>query len=187
MKALFSRILALSVFAFAFTLIAGAQEAGKGVTITIDNLKSVTPAQWKEEPPSNKMRFAQFVLPKVAGDEKDADIVIFKGLGGSAKANIDRWKEQFSTNDGGKLGEKDYKITEIKVAGKPALYLDVKGAYKYKAAPFDPNSKTVLMENSRLLAAHVEANDIYHIKLTGPAKTVEKYREGFEKWLADFK
>jgi len=67
------------------------------------------------------------------------------------------------------------------------LYLDVKGAYKYKAAPFDPNSKTVLMENSRLLAVHVDANDIYHIKFTGPAKTVEKYRDGFEKWLANFK
>ena len=67
------------------------------------------------------------------------------------------------------------------------MYLDVKGAYKYKAAPFDPNSKTVLMENSRMLAAHVDANDIYHIKLTGPAKTVEKYRDGFEKWLANFK
>ena len=186
MKVLIFRTLAASFLALAFAVVAIAQE-GKGTVITIDGLKSVTPAEWKEEPPSNKMRYAQFVLPKVEGDAKDGEIVIFKGLGGSGKANIDRWKEQFSTNDGGKLGEKDFKITEIKGAGKPTLYLDVKGAYKYKAAPFDPNSKTVLMENSRLLAVHVDANDIYHIKFTGPAKTVEKYRDGFEKWLANFK
>lgn len=186
MKVLIFRTLAASFLALTCAIFAIAQE-GKGIAITIDGLKSITPGDWKDEPPSNKMRYAQFVLPKVAGDAKDGEIVIFKGLGGSAKANIDRWKDQFSANDGGKLGENDFKITEIKVAGKPTMYLDVKGAYKYKAAPFDPNSKTVLMENFRMLAAHVDANDIYHIRLTGPAKTVEKYRDGFEKWLANFK
>jgi hypothetical protein len=186
MKVLIFRTLAASFLGLAFAVVAIAQE-GKNNVFTIDGLKSVIPAEWKEEAPSLKMRYAQFVLPKVEGDAKDGEIVIFKGLGGSGKANIDRWKEQFSTNDGGKLSEKDFKITEIKVAGKPTMYVDMKGTYKYKAAPFDPNSKTVLMENARMLAAQVDANDIYHIKLTGPAKTVEKYRDGFEKWLANFK
>ena len=115
MKILIFRTLAASFLALAFAVVAIAQD-GKGTVITIDGLKSVTPAEWKEEAPSNKMRYTQFVLPKAEGDPKDGEIVIFKGLGGSGKANIDRWKEQFSTNDGGKLGEKDFKITEIKVA-----------------------------------------------------------------------
>ncbi|MEY4190762.1 MAG: hypothetical protein RIR17_1498 [Planctomycetota bacterium] len=173
-------MLASAVFAFSVA----AQEKTGG--ITIDGKKSPIPAEWKEEAPTNRMRYAQFVLPKVAGDTRDAEIVIFKGLGGSAQANIDRWKDQFKGPDGGKIGN-NAKVTEIKVAGKPALYLDMKGSYLFKSAPFDPNAKAELLENYRMLATHVDAESIYHIRLTGPDKTVQKYREGFEKWLANFK
>jgi hypothetical protein len=29
--------------------------------------------------------------------------------------------------------------------------------------------------------------DLYQIKLTGPAKTVEAYKKGFDEWLKNFK
>jgi hypothetical protein len=39
-----------------------------------------------------------------------------------------------------------------------------------------------------MLALHFEGpRDVYHIKLTGPAKTVEAYKKGFEGWLKNFK
>ena len=58
----------------------GAQEAAEGKGST------KLPAGWKEEQPTNAMRFAQYKLTKVPGDDADAELVVFKGLGGSADA-----------------------------------------------------------------------------------------------------
>ena len=37
-------------------------------------MKSVTPAEWKEEKPSNSMRLTQFRLPKAEGDAADGEL-----------------------------------------------------------------------------------------------------------------
>ena len=69
-----------------------------GETIELGSLKSTTPANWKRQPPSNKLRMAQFVVPKADGDKEDAELVVFffgKGGGGSNDDNIKRWKSQF--------------------------------------------------------------------------------------------
>src|SRR5919204_5125099 len=71
----------------------------KGTVVELDGLRSTAPASWKEEPPANQMRLAQFKLPKVDGKE-DATLVIFKGISGSAQQNIDRWKGQFEPPEG---------------------------------------------------------------------------------------
>jgi hypothetical protein len=153
----------------------------KGTVVDLDGLKSKAPTEWKEEAPSNKMRLTQFKLPKAGGDKEDAELVIFKGLGGSSDANIKRWKEQFANGDA--------KTSEMKVAGKyPAFYLDITGTYLSKFPPFDPNAKVVRKPEYRMLAVHLEGPDnVYHIKLTGPAKTVEHYKKGFDEWLKNFK
>src|SRR2546423_1096914 len=67
---------------------------GDGV-VNLGGVRSRTPATWKQEEPANRMRFAQFRLPRQKGDEHDAELVIFKDLGGSAKDNVKRWKAQF--------------------------------------------------------------------------------------------
>jgi hypothetical protein len=39
-----------------------------------------------------------------------------------------------------------------------------------------------------MLAVQFEAkSNPYHIKLTGPADTVEHYKQGFDDWLQNFK
>ena len=160
---------------------------GKGVVVRMDGLQSRAPADWKEEAPSNRMRYAQFRLPRVKGDEHDAELVIFKGLGGSAEANIRRWKEQFQP-PAGKTIDDIAKVEKIKVGDRPALYLDVRGTYLFKAQPFNPNAKAEQRPNSRMLAVHLDGkNDVYHIKLTGPANTVTHYKQGFDDWLKAFK
>src|SRR4051812_414350 len=93
---------------------AGADDKPKGTTVDLDGMTSTTPATWKEETPSNKMRFAQFKLPRVKGDAEDAELVIFKGLGGSAKANISRWKEQFVAPRG-KTADDISKESDVKI------------------------------------------------------------------------
>ena len=57
-----------TVFASALTA-----DDKKGVAVEWGGLKSTTPAGWKEETPSNKMRLAQFKLAKEKGDPEDAE------------------------------------------------------------------------------------------------------------------
>jgi hypothetical protein len=40
----------------------------------------------------------------------------------------------------------------------------------------------------RMIAVHVDGKQgPFHIKLTGPARTVERYKQGFDDWLKAFK
>ena len=40
----------------------------------------------------------------------------------------------------------------------------------------------------RMLAVHFEGKkEVYHIKLTGPAKTIDMYKKGFDEWVKAFK
>jgi hypothetical protein len=182
-RILFLAGLALTTLAFTAT----ADDAPKGGSIDIDGMSSKTPAGWVKETPSNRMRFAQFRLPKAKGDKEDAELIIFKGLGGSAKANIERWKKQFLPPEDKKIDDVA-KVSDIKIGGHEASLLDVSGTYLYNPAPFNPKSKTERRPNYRMLAIHFEGpKDVYHIKLTGPAKTIERHKKEFDAWIKGFK
>jgi hypothetical protein len=161
--------------------------ADKGAVVDLDGLKSAAPSSWKEEAPANQMRLAQFSLPKAKGDANDAEIVIFKALGGSAADNVARWKGQFTPPEGKAIDDVS-KVTQIKIAGRDATQLDVHGTYLYKKRPFDPNEKGEQRPDYRLIGIQFAGPDnVYHIRLLGPAKTVEHYKEGFDEWLKNFK
>ena len=115
-------------------------DKGKGVVVDLDGLKSQTPTDWKEEEPSNRMRYLQFRLPKKGDDKDNAELIVFKGLGGDAQANVKRWKDQFVPPEGKTIDEAA-KVEEIKIGGHPATYLDMRGSYLFKFPPFDPNAK----------------------------------------------
>jgi hypothetical protein len=159
----------------------------KGSVVVIEGLRSQAPAEWKSEEPSNKMRFAQFRLPKVKDDKQDAELVIFKGLGGGAKANVQRWKDQFVPPEG-KTIDDVAKVEEIKIGGNDAAQLDVSGTFLYKDPAAGPSAKTERRPEYRMIAIYLDGkNDPYQIKLTGPAKTVEHYKKGFDEWIKGFK
>jgi hypothetical protein len=147
--------------------------------VSLGGKKAKTPSGWKEEAPANQMRYAQFKLPKVDGDDADAELVVFKGLGGSADANIDRWKGSFAKGV-------DAKITEYSGPLGKGKMIDAKGTYLYKSQPFNPNAKAEDKPGYSMLGLHVEGDAVYHIRLTGPTKTVSKHREAFEGWLKSF-
>jgi hypothetical protein len=154
---------------------------GDGVVVTFDTLKSTAPASWKkEEPkPSPFPRAYQFKLPGTEEGKNDAEIVVFSGIGGSAKANLDRWKGQFTPPEGKKLDDVA-KVEEIKVAGCPVSILDVRGSYAGMGGGRNPNW--------RLVGVHFEAPDkVYHIMMRGPEATVEKHKKAFDEWLRGFK
>lgn len=165
----------------------GDKGKGNGVVVDLDGLKSTTPGAWKEEAPSNRMRLMQFRLPKKGEDKEDAELVIFKGLGGGSRANVERWKKQFVPPKDKKI-EDVAEVKEIKIGDRPAIYLDVQGTYLFNPQPFNPRSKPEEKPNYRMLAIYFDGSENpYQIKLTGPAKTVEAYKKGFDEWVKNFK
>src|SRR5262249_22808191 len=154
--------------------------------VELDGLSSRTPADWKEEEPANTMRYAQFRLPRKGDDKYDAEVVVFKGLGGSAKANVDRWKGQFTPPEG-KAIDDVAKVEQMKVGGRDAPLLDTQATYLMKPRPFDPNDKGQKRPDYRMVALQLEGKTPYQIRLVGPAKTVEAYKKGFDEWLKNFK
>lgn len=160
---------------------------GAGAVVDIDGVKSTAPAEWKEEEPANRMRYMQFRLAKKGEDKENAELIIFKGLGGGGKANVERWKKQFLPPQDKKI-EEVAQVTEIKIADRPAVYLDIQGTYLFNPQPFNPRSKAEEKPDYRMLAIYVDgAQNPYQIKLTGPAKTVEAYKKGFDEWVKNFK
>ena len=158
--------------------------AAAGVTVDLGGLKSTTPPSWKETPVASSMRVKQFVLPSKDGDAELAVFFFGEGQGGSTEANLDRWRKQFT----GETAEKDAKTTSVKVAsGAKATVLDIRGTYMFKARPMDPGPGEE-RPGYRMLAAVLESpKGNYFIKLTGPAKTIEKNKKAFDAWLKAFK
>jgi hypothetical protein len=157
----------------------------KGTVVNLDGLKSQTPATWKEEKPS-LFRYAQFRLPKAKGDTEDAELAIFQGLGGKVEENVARWKGQFIPPAGKKIDDVA-KVSEIKIGGLGATMLDVSGTFK--PMPSKANPKPANRPGYRMLAIQFRGPEevVYHIKLTGPANTIEAHKKGFDDWIRGFK
>src|SRR5436305_235995 len=111
-----ARLLLLSFGILATSLLWGPSSVGaqnnqanrKGTVVTLDGLKSQTPADWVEEPTTSQMRVKQFRLPAVANDKDNAELTIFffgAGSGGSADENVKRWKSMFVPPEGKKIDD----------------------------------------------------------------------------------
>ncbi len=181
-------VLLLAVIAALGALSPGraADKENKGTVVDIDGMTSKTPASWKEETPASNLRYAQFSLPKVKDDKRDAELVIFKGIPDTVKGNIERWQKDFLPPKG-KKAEDISKVTEIKLGDKDATYVDVQGTYLYKTRPRDPNEKPQQRPDYRLLGVVFEGKTKYQIRLIGPAATIEHYKKGFDEWVKNFK
>ncbi len=155
----------------------------KGTVVTLGTLKSTTPADWKSQPPSNKLRSHQFAVG-------DAELVIFffgEKAGGSTDDNITRWKSQFQPPEG-KTIEQASKVENFKAGKADLTYLDIQGTYLSKNPPFDPNAKTERKTNYRRFGVVFACEGgPYFITLTGPAKTLDQHKKSFDDWLKNFK
>ena len=162
-------------------------EEKPGDIVELGGMKSVAPASWKQEPPSNEMRAVQFKLPKVEGDPEDAALVVFyfRGGSGSVEQNLKRQEAKFDLANAKKA---DVKVEKTKVGPIDATYQDIRGTYLSKFPPFAPNAKITRKNDYRQLYVVFTAKDgEYYVSLLGPQKTVEKYKPGFDAWLKNFK
>lgn len=133
------------------------------------------PSHWQAQPPGSNFRLAQFRVPAARG-AGDAEVVVFhfgRGQGGSAAANIARWRSQFAGADGQPVTPR---VETFSVGALPATLAEFAGAYTRALAgvPAAPKADQVL------LAAVVEApegNVIF--QLHGDRATVEANRRAF--------
>jgi hypothetical protein len=178
-----------SLFVFAVLLVQPAA-GGQKTTVTLDGLKSDTPADWKEKKSPSKFRLHTFVVPKAEGDERDAEVqVIFfgKDSGGGLQENVKRWKSMFDPPEGKKIDDVTKQET-FKVAKADVTVLDISGTYLEKFPPFDPNAKTTRRPDYRRLNVYFDSeNGPFFIIFVGPAKTVGQSKKAFDDWLKAFK
>ncbi len=161
-----------------------ARAEDKGTLVELAGMKSVTPAEWKEEKPSNSMRLTQFRLPKAEGDAADGELAFFSFPGkgsGTTKQNLDRQLAKFAEEGRAEKSEK------AKVGDLEATYQDVTGSFKKKAFPMATDF--TLVKDQRQLYVIFEGKDdkVYYATLLGGKATVEKHKKGFEEFLKNFK
>src|SRR5947209_20476575 len=126
------------------------KEEKKRAVVEIDGLKSAVPADWKQEEVTSKFRTHHFRIPHVADDKTDAEMVIFffgAGSGGSADANVKRWKGMFVPPEGKQIDDVA-KVDSFKVGNVNVTYLDVQGTYKFKERPFDRRQRGAAARSS---------------------------------------
>ena len=161
----------------------------KGVAVKFAGLTGTAPAGWKEETPSNRMRLAQFKLPKAEKDKEDAELSVFISPGGGGiDANLKRQEVKFKLAEGVKK-EDAIKLEKVKVGAFEGKYQDIRGTFLFKAAPFDPNAKVTEKEGYRQIYVIFEAKEgeVVSMILVGPVATIEKNKKGFDEFLKSFK
>jgi gluconolactonase len=137
--------------------------------VKIEDITLAVPADWKQQPPANRLRLAQFVIPPAGSDEKPTEMVVsfFGGGGGGVDANIERWVGQFE-------GEgRTAKISKGTSKQGPYYLVDVSGTYKMPIGP-PIQGKFESVPDARMLGVilEVEGKGNYFLKMAGPAKTV---------------
>jgi hypothetical protein len=156
------------------------------LTVTLaaqGGLTFTAPKDWTVVPSSSSMRVAQYALPRAPGDGEDAELIVyyFGGSGGSVDANLDRWMGQMEQPDG-RPSKAAAKTSSSTINGMKVTVLDVAGRYIAETAP---GSGTRLNKPGyRMKAAVVETpKGPYFVKLTGPAKTIERWGTAFDAFL----
>jgi hypothetical protein len=153
------------------------------LVVTLDGLSSPAPADWKEQPVSGPMRVKHFIVPRVAGDTRDAEVIVFyfgAGQGGDPEQNVARWRSMFDPPGG--------KVETFKVGAVKTTVLDVSGTYLFKARPVDPSLEAERRPDHRMIGVVFETpNGPYFIRFVGPQKTVAKHKPAFDAWLKGFK
>jgi len=160
-----------------------AQQQAGGTLVTLSNVSSRAPAEWKPVAGTGQFRHAEFVLPRAQGDARDAELIVFHfgaAGGGGAEANVARWKGMFQ--------DAEAKTDTFTVAGAKVTYVDLTGTYMMRARSFDPNEKPQAQPNTRMLAVVFEnPGGPYYMRLVGPQKTVAQHKPAFDEWLRGFK
>ena len=158
-----------------------------GATLPAGELDYTVPKGWEQEQPSSQMRKGQFSLPGSEGAESaEMAIFFFPGQGGPVEANLMRWYGQFRAPDGKPISEPVEKQS-FDVNGIPVTIVYVIGTYLQAKSPAMMGGPVEEMTEYAMLAAIAEtANGPWFFKTTGPQKTIEYWRTGFDEFVQSF-
>ena len=151
------------------------------------SLAYTAPAVWQTRPVASRMRVAEFVIPHVAGDVEDAELIVYYfGTGaGTVDANIDRWIGQIQQSDGSSTKDKARRSSQT-VNGLTVTTVDATGTYTAEMRP--GAAEHFNKPGFRLRAAVVETpRGPYYIKMTGPAKTMAAADAAFAAFLGSLR
>jgi hypothetical protein len=127
------------------------------------------PSAWKTAPNPSSMRVATYKVAHTGADAEDADVSVVRA-GGTADANIARWREQFE-------GAVKETRTVKTVHGLKVTIVEINGTYLGGAG-----GSATSRPGWSLVAAIVETPQLpYFFKLTGPAATARGARASFDK------
>jgi hypothetical protein len=160
------------------------------VVVALEGMKSTAPADWRAiaMPGQAELGNYDFVLRKVEGDDYDARLGIAHDptAGFSAADSTGRMLRSFVPPPGKRI-EDLATVTRRRVGNLDATYVDIRGTYRYAAMQQDKPSGQELRPDWRLIGVVIPApKGGYVIRLHGPARTVERYQQGFEEWLKGF-
>ena len=136
---------------------------------------------WSTQTPTSQMRKAQIHIPAVEGDQEPAELVlfVFPGGAGSVEANIERWRNQFTDENG---DHPKVETTKIKGQNVEVTRVEAAGSFKDPFAPGGPHA------SYRLYGAIVTTDNAgYFFKMVGPQKTMKQSAEAFNKMLTTIK
>lgn len=142
------------------------------------------PNGWKLYPPRNRMRKANYVIPRVPPNSEDAEFVISyfgPNQGGSIEDNAQRWIKQFKDVPDGGVVRADRKVN-----GLDQHTIEIEsGTYDARMPGAPPGAQK---KEWSLLGAIVTApSGKYFFKLTGPKKTVKAAKKEFYRLLDSVK
>ena len=166
-----------TLFSVLLIAVAGLQSPPTG------GLTFAAPPAWKARPAASAMRVAEFIVPKVAGDTEDAEVVVyFFGISvGSVDSNVDRWIGQMQQPDGSASKDKARREAQT-INGLKVTMVDLAGTYVAEVRP--GATERYNKPNFRLRAAVIETpRGAYYIKMTGPAKTMAAADADFKTFL----
>ncbi|MEP0843193.1 MAG: hypothetical protein HRF43_10855 [Phycisphaerae bacterium] len=141
------------------------------------------PIDWQPKPA--RMYVNQvFALPKVEGDAEDAELTVSSLGHVPLDANVTRWCGQFGIKDPKQCAEAA-KRSKLEGTKFPTTIVEISGTYQQSGGPMmqaigDPKP------NYRMLAAELVApQSRWFVKMVGPEKTVEHWREAFMKYVRE--
>lgn len=146
----------------------GQEKPAEAKSVVIDDITLKVPATWKQQPPANNLRKAQFAVPAAEGDKEPAELVVsfFRGDGGGVDPNLKRWNDQFS-------GERKIVITQGESSQGAYYFSDVSGVYQKPIGPPIAGKKEPTPGYRSVgVVLQIKDKGNYFLRLTGPDKTV---------------
>lgn len=156
----------LALVSILFFLVAGSASAAE--TFRAGGFEFEAPADWQREPPRSAMRQAQFRIAN-PDDGPDGTCIFFyfgPGRGGSAEANIERWRRQFAEP----AAQKAAVATVEQIAGQRVHYFRGSGTFLSGM----PGGPTTPVPGMTLLGAILESADgNVYVRLVAPSTLAE--------------